>query len=499
MHFMCRRIIIMEGPSVVKVVLMLTAVALSRAVPTLLTGEEDVAKAQDYLSQYFSEVGVTTGSETYRAGLDSFTDTLKAMQEFFGLEVTGQLDTNTMEVMSQPRCGFTDLNIFKYGHFDGQPKWNKNVVTWRITEYTPDLSQSFVDATLAKALQIYSDVVPLDFKQIQTGTADIMIKFKAHDHGDFAPFDGEGGVLAHAFSPGGGRGGDTHFDEDETWSLTSSGVNLFLVAAHEFGHALGLSHSKVRSALMYPTYQFVNTDGYVLPDDDRQGVQELYGVRASTKPTSNPEPKPQPEPEPVPTQEPEQEPDRCSRDLMFDAATSIQGHLYFFKGTHFWKRSTNWDGVTTKRIDSVFSGINTVDAAYEYKIRNTVILIEGNRYWKVLRNKWLLPGYPKPLTDFGLPAFVTKVDAAVHIPFVGRTLFFVNNKYYSYNERRGRMDRRNPKLIRTEIPGIGYRVDAAFEYRGYLFFSYGSRQTQYNYIRRRALRTLMSSDWMDCD
>lgn len=49
----------------------------------------------------------------------------------------------------------------------------------RITEYTPDLSQSFVDATLAKALQVYSDVVPLDFKQIQTGTADIMIKFNA--------------------------------------------------------------------------------------------------------------------------------------------------------------------------------------------------------------------------------------------------------------------------------------------------------------------------------
>lgn len=49
----------------------------------------------------------------------------------------------------------------------------------RITEYTPDLSQSDVDATIAKALKLYSDVVPLDFTQINSGTADIMIKFKS--------------------------------------------------------------------------------------------------------------------------------------------------------------------------------------------------------------------------------------------------------------------------------------------------------------------------------
>jgi len=54
-----------------------------------------------------------------------------------------------------------------------------------------------------------------------TELSDIEITFGAGAHGSgiCSPFNGPGGVLAHAYFPSDHTiGGDAHFDEDEAWT-----------------------------------------------------------------------------------------------------------------------------------------------------------------------------------------------------------------------------------------------------------------------------------------
>uniref|UniRef100_A0A7M4G0U8 Peptidase metallopeptidase domain-containing protein n=1 Tax=Crocodylus porosus TaxID=8502 RepID=A0A7M4G0U8_CROPO len=225
--------------------------------------------------QNFSPLDKTCTNHSRRSA-SYLTERLKQIQAFFSLNVTGHLNAPTSEIMKTPRCGVPDVK--QYRVMNQQVHWLKKALTYSIATYTSQLPSATVNHLISSALKVWSDVSPLTFIPSSTGKADIMIRFARRAHGDSQPFDGPGGTVAHAFGPGVGIGGDAHFDGDEKWSAEHNGINLYLVAAHEFGHSLGLPHSRNPASLMYPTYQKRRLQGSPLSFEDVHRIQTLYGM-----------------------------------------------------------------------------------------------------------------------------------------------------------------------------------------------------------------------------
>ncbi|CAL8283520.1 unnamed protein product [Gadus morhua 'NCC'] len=249
--------------------LLLVMVAHCIAVPMPGDETDKRLQAEKYLSRFYHLPAGLLGA---RKSSDVLQTKLKEMQAFFNLKVTGKLDAETFDTMKLPRCGAPDVG--EYNVSPRKLKWPNNNLTFRIENFTPDMKKADVERAIRQAFNVWASVTPLTFKRLHSGIADIMISFAARDHGDFNSFDGPNGLLAHAYAPGKGIGGDTHFDEDENWTKESNDYNLFLVATHEFGHALGLEHSREAGSLMFPTYSY--SPGFPLSEDDIDGIQELY-------------------------------------------------------------------------------------------------------------------------------------------------------------------------------------------------------------------------------
>ncbi|XP_043928518.1 collagenase 3-like [Protopterus annectens] len=463
--------------SVCVVFLQIVAYCMSLPLPS---GENEIDNADRIFAENYLNVLYSLPSEKNRKkrNVETVETKLREMQSFFGLTVTGQLNSETLAIMKLPRCGIPDMA--GYNLFPNNLKWPTNNVTYRIENYSPDLPPVDVDRAIKKALKVWSDVTPLKFTRIYSGTADIMISFGSGEHGDKYPFDGPDGLLAHAFPPGQNLGGDTHFDEDETWTTNSKGYNLFNVAAHEFGHALGLQHSQDVGALMYPVYSYVNPKEFQLSDDDVKGIQVLYGPSTSDD------------------SEHPKTPDSCDQSLTFDAITEFRGEKIIFKDRFFWRHHPQMTDIELSLIKSYWPDLpKKVDAAYESSSKDRVYIFKGRKFWE-LNGYDITEGHPRSIFRFGFPKSVKRIDAVLHDSDTKKTLFFVGEKYWSYDELNGVMDKGHPKYIDERFPSVGGNLDAAYKENGYIYFFRGTLMFQYSDVSKRILSVSRANSILGC-
>nr|ABS30415.1 light organ matrix metalloproteinase 1 [Euprymna scolopes] len=222
----------------------------------------------EYLRKYGYMNDVNERSVDYA---ERRTDAIKLFQEFAGLEVTGEVNEEVRELMLKPRCGMKDIVV-------GRPenaRWNVSEITYSLSTYTKDISESDTRAAIAEALTLWEGPSNLKFKKIDSGTAIMELRFVTGKH-KRCPYamDGSGGVLAHAFFPSKHlAAGDIHFDDDETYKYKNGrGLSLVSIALHESGHSLGLGHDNKKGEIMAGWYSGQTTLG---PNDIKR-IKALY-------------------------------------------------------------------------------------------------------------------------------------------------------------------------------------------------------------------------------
>jgi hypothetical protein len=77
--------------------------------------------------------------------------------------------------------------------------------------------------------------------------------------------------------------GDILFNTGVTWHNGST-YDLYTVAMHEIGHALGMDHSSSTTAVMYAAYNGIKSG---LTSDDQSGIQSIYAARPNNEYKAN--------------------------------------------------------------------------------------------------------------------------------------------------------------------------------------------------------------------
>ncbi|XP_054749394.1 matrix metalloproteinase-17-like [Lytechinus pictus] len=426
------------------------------------------------------------------------------LQRMAGITPTGMFNNETIaRIKNSKRCGNSDKPVdteeMRKRRYAIQHGWSKRRLTWAIKNFTPDMDRATTNRVLTSSFQVWSDVARLDFTQTKFPRADILVVFARRSHGDGYPFDGPGGTLAHAYFPGDGIGGDVHFDEDEQFTdRTLRGTNLFIVAAHEIGHSLGLAHSDVGDSLMAPYYQgFKST--FQLHSDDIRGIQSLYGAR-STPPNR---PRPPPGSPNIPSKRPK---DMAICNAPINAVTygQIAGSpapsLYIFSGERFWIKRGSEAVSNALQTESVFVDMQSIpDAAFirSFRGQKRMVFFSGSEIWEYSAGTY----HPQDIRQrTGIRA--NKIDAAFKWARNNKIYLFSNGLYWRLNENTLRADPGYPRVIKDNWRGRSGPFDAAWTEGkgGVSHFLTGKDVNTFkdNEVYFVTPRRSFASDWLMC-
>lgn len=175
---------------------------------------------------------------------------------------------------------------------------NATTLNWHMRNTSTDFATSGQRAAWIAGLQTWANVVQITFVELpvtgQNRSLDLGYTTGSHCGYEPAecgnsncPFDGAGGVLAHAGFPPAVNSlcvpnmpetyaGDVHFDDAETWEQntgSASAMSLQLIATHEIGHGLGLQHDTGSNDIMRPTFSLA--DSAIAPS-----ASDLANIRA---------------------------------------------------------------------------------------------------------------------------------------------------------------------------------------------------------------------------